>query len=249
MSPLTMDLSIFSKFNFESPPVGVKFLLNKPEGIKRLGKKLALCLMLKEAQQSKTPFYVALDDQDCEPAMYLFGYDISKQIEGGHFGAALGVFKEPRANQRIYQYIPRVEKGLVNYIAFSPLDKLSFDPDLLIILTDDVSQTEIILRAMGYTAGTLFTSKMTNVLGCSYLFMYPYLTGEVNYITTGLSFGMKQRKIFPPGRQLISIPYNWLPTIVQNLQEMDWVLPAYTEKGDEVVKQVFMELGLSPPQP
>jgi len=140
--------------------------------------------------------------------------------------------------------LARLPEGIVNYIAFSPLDKLPFDPDLLIILTDDISQTEIIFRAMVYTAGMPITSKMTNVLGCGYLFVYPYLTGEVNYITTGLAFGMKQRKVFPPGRQLISIPYNWLPTIVQNLQEMPWVLPAYTEEGDEVIKQAHIKLGL-----
>ncbi len=204
--------------------------------------------MLREAQQSKSPFYVDLDSHDCEPAKYLLGCDIPKQFESGRFGTALQIFKEPRANQRIYQYIPRVEKGIVNYIAFSPLDKLSFDPDLLIILTDDTDQSEIILRAMIYTAGVPLTSKMTNVLGCSYLFMYPYLTGELNYITTGLCFGMKSRKVFPPGRQIITIPYNWLPTIVQNLQEMPWVLPAYTEEGEEAVKQVYIKLGLSPPQ-
>ena len=56
-----------------------------------------------------------------------------------------------------------------------------------------------------------------------------YVTGKVNYSITGLSFGMKAKEIMPAGWILISIPYHWIPTIVQNLKEMEWVLPSYTE--------------------
>ena len=51
MRPLQTDMSIYSKFKFERPPVGVKYLFHKPEGIEPLDKSLALCEMLKEAQQ------------------------------------------------------------------------------------------------------------------------------------------------------------------------------------------------------
>lgn len=248
ISSIVLDISIFNKFNFESQPVGVKFMFKKPEGIEKLDDKLALCQMLKAAQHSKKSFYVDMDNQSCGVANLLFGYDIPKQYESGSFGAALGLFEEPRTNQKIYKYIMRMEKGIVNFIAFSPLYKMSFNPDLLIILTDDTDQTEIIMRAMAYTAGIPFTSKMTNVFGCSYIFTYPYLTGKINYITTGLSFGMKQRKVFPAGRHLISIPYNWLPTIVQNLHKISWVLPAYTERGSEAIMQAYIETGLPLPQ-
>lgn len=48
MKPLQTDLSIYGKFNFENPPVGVKYLFHKPEGIEPLDKSLALCEMLGE---------------------------------------------------------------------------------------------------------------------------------------------------------------------------------------------------------
>jgi len=35
---------------------------------------------------------------------------------------------------------------------------------------------------------------------------------------------------------LISIPYNWIPIITQNLQEMNWVPPSYTD-GREKFKE------------
>jgi len=55
MRPLQTDLSIFEKFNFEKPPVGVKFLFARPEGIKQPDKSIALCEMIKEGQQSGAP--------------------------------------------------------------------------------------------------------------------------------------------------------------------------------------------------
>lgn len=247
MNSIQPDLSIFNKFNFERPPVGVKFLFQKPEGIERLDKNLAFCEMAREAQQSGAPFYADLENLACKPSAYVWGHDISEVYKSGLFGVAIKAFKEARANKRIYQYMPRLAPGIVNYIAFAPLDKLSFDPDLLIILTDNTSQTEIVLRAIVYTDGEMWSSEMTNVLGCAWLFAYPFVTGKLNYMTTGLSCGMKARKVFPEGRQLISIPFNWLPTITQNLQEMEWVLPAYV--ADDIsgfVARIYTELGVSP---
>ncbi len=247
MSQISLDLSIFNKFNFKGLPVGVKFMFHKPEGIERLDTNMAFCTMIKEAQQREIPFYTDLENQACIPATYVLGYDLPRVIEGGYLGAALQIFKEAYAGRRPYEVIPRLEKGTVNYIVFSPLGKLSLNPDLLIIVTDDANQTEIILRAMSYTTGKILSSKTTNVLGCAWLYVYPYLTGELNYITAGLGFGMRVNKAFPLGRQIISIPFDWLLTIVSNLQEMPWVPPSYADESGEFDKKVFSELGLAPP--
>jgi uncharacterized protein (DUF169 family) len=167
--------------------------------------------------------------------------------KSGLLGVGIQAFKDARADKKIYQHVERLAPGTVNYMAFSPLDRLPFDPDILIILTDNTTQTEIILRALVYTDGELWYSEMTNVLGCSWLFAYPFNTGKVNYMTTGLSVGMKAKKVFPEGRQLISIPYNWLPTVTRNLGEMEWVLPAYvTEDLREFVAKIYEDLGLTP---
>ena len=248
MNSKSRDYSIFDKFNFERKPVGVKFLFNKPEGFERLDKNLAFCEMIKEAQMGEKPFYVEPENQACKPGAYVWGVDSPKAFESGLFGVALKVFKETRADVKIHQHVRRLEKGIVNYIGFSPLDRLPFDPDLLIVLTDNVSQSEIILRAMTYTTGQRLSSKMTFVMGCAWIIAYPYLTGEVNYVVSGLGSGIKAKKVFPEGRHIISIPYNWLPTITQNLQEMEWLLPLYTDEGDEVVERAYAELGLPHPK-
>jgi len=236
MSSIQRDLSIFSKFNFEHPPVGVKFLLNKPEGMDQLDRSLPFCEMIKEAQQRGTPFYFSKENEDCFGTKVLGMEDMPPFAESGQLGPKFEIFQEPRANSKLYQYLPKFPKGTVNYVALSPLDKLTFEPDLL-ILTTTPSQAEIVLRAMSYSTGEIWESKATGVLGCAWLYIYPYQSGKVNYTVTGLTFGMKAKQIFEEGWMLISIPYNWIPTITQNLQEMKWVLPSYTDGREQFIKR------------
>ncbi len=220
MSPIPKELAILKKFDFERPPVGVKFTSTKPEGIQRPGKVLDFCEMLAEAQQGRA-FYVTREDFTCIGPLMLGMVEGDTVFESGRVGPALGAYKDPRANRRIYQYLPRLAHNSVRYVAFAPLDKLSFDPDLLIIMAT-VSQAEILLRAKGYTTGETWSAEGTPVAGCTWLYLKPYLTGEVNLTVTGLGFGMKARRLFPEGRMLISIPWDKLPGMMQNLAEMEW---------------------------
>ena len=236
MRPLQIDLSIYSKFNFEKPPVGVKFLFTRPKGIEQIDKTLPLCEMFKAAQQRGTPFYFSKENENCVGKLVLGMEDMPLFVEAGELGPKFGIYQEPRANNKIYQYIPKFNRGIVNYVAFSPLNKLTFEPDLL-ILTTTPSQAEIVLRAMSYSTGEIWAPKATPVLGCAWLYIYPYQSGKVNYTVTGLAFGMKAKQIFEEGWMLISIPYNWIPTITQNLKEMEWVLPSYTEGREKFIER------------
>jgi hypothetical protein len=72
------------------------------------------------------------------------------------------------------------------------------------------------------------------------------VSGKVNYITTGLTLGLKGRRVYPEGLLLFSIPYDRIPMITQNLEKMEWLLPAYTDDTREKFlarrKRIFDEL-------
>jgi uncharacterized protein (DUF169 family) len=233
MQPLRTDFSIYSKFDFERPPIAVKYLFYKPEGIEPLGKSLALCEMLREAHERPTPFYFTREDESCFGKAFLGMAGSEPHIaDGGELGIKFGIFQEPRANARLRRGTYSIEPGTVNYVAFSRLDGLTFEPDLLLLMASP-GQAEILLRAMTYSTGELYESKATCIGGCSWLYAYPYLSGKVNYLVSGLAFGMKGRHVFPEGWLLVSIPYHWIPTITRNLAEMEWILPGYTLGKDE----------------
>jgi uncharacterized protein (DUF169 family) len=237
------DAAILNKFAFDVPPVGVKFLAKRPSKVSRLSGSMALCEMLKRAQEGNA-FYADKENHACDAGLYVLGQaDAPEPYVSGEFGAGLKIFEEPRSASRLYQYMPRISKGVVNYVAFSRLNKLPFDPDVLIILAK-TGQTEILLRAMSYRTGKPWLSKYSPAIGCAWIYVYPYLTGELNYTITGLGHGMRRRKLFPEGQQLVSIPFDILPSILQALKNMPWVLPAFEPDGDQFVKGVLDKLGL-----
>ena len=197
MCPKSRDYSIFDKFNFERKPVGVKFSILKPEGVKRLDKERTLCEMLREAQEDG-PFYAGEEDFRCVEPMLLGMEDFEPILVSGLFAAEEKLFKEANACRKMYQYIPKMMKGSVRYIALSPIDQLPFDPDVLVI-TANVLQAQTLLRSVGYSTGESFSSRGTPVISCSWIFIYPLITGEMNYTITGLGIGMGLLDVFPPG--------------------------------------------------
>ena len=243
MSNVQKELAIFGKFGFEIPPVGVKYLATKPEGLEKLDQIFDFCEMLAESQQGKA-FYVASDNFTCVGPLLLGMVAEDPIFESGQVGPKLEAFRDVRANRRIYQHIPRLKQNVINYVLFAPLAEMLFEPDVLVI-TATVSQAEIILRARGYSTGEPWSARGTTVAGCSWLYLYPYLSGEMNFTVTGFGFGMRARRLFPEGMVLISIPWDLLPGIIGNLQDMNWIPHSYTigrEAHKKKVRGILEEL-------
>jgi uncharacterized protein (DUF169 family) len=232
------DLSIFDKFKFSLKPVAIKFLLFKPEGISKLKKKLSICEMIGEAQKT-APFYAAQDNFTCVEPILLGMAEGDPIFESGHIGQELHIFEESRSNRRLYHYITKLEKNSVNYVAFSSTDKLTFTPDILILSANPV-QLEIILRAMCFATGKMWTSQGTPVMECSWILTYPYIHGEMNYLITDCSHGMTAKQIYPPGTILVSIPYDRISQLIDGLEKIEWY-PKLMTDGKEYHDKVFRE--------
>lgn len=237
-----LDFSIFKDFGFEYEPVGVKFVLTKPDDLPLLTEKMAMCEMLKAAQNSETGFYASNESHGCGVGPYILGQtDDDPGMLSGQIGPRIGAYQDARANRQVYLNMPKLAKGTGPYTLFQRLDGISFDPDLVII-TAKPSQAEIILRAKGYRDGSGWNARGTLVAGCACLYTYPYLSGELNMMVTGLHHGMKVRELFPEGLLFLSIPFNLLPEIIFNLKEMQWDLPQY-HWGKETHVKYMREIG------
>jgi uncharacterized protein (DUF169 family) len=222
MAEEARDYSVLDKFNFERKPVGVRFMVTRPKGINRLDKELNMCEMLGEAQKGNA-FYVGEEDLVCVGVeqMILGMKDAEPLLVSGYFGGEEGLFKGDNACRAMYDYLPRMQKGSVKYVAFAPLDKMTFEPDVLII-TANINQAQTILRSINFSTGKPFTSMATPVVACSWIYVYPVVSGELNYFVTGLGLGMQALNIFPPGLFLISVPFQRIPTMLENLKVMPY---------------------------
>jgi uncharacterized protein (DUF169 family) len=240
MIPLETDLSVFGKLGLERPPVGMKYLFGKPEGIEKIDKKLALCEMIKEAQQRKEPFYFTKEEEECAGKIALGMAETGAGTMAGEIGGGGRIFHDSRANSnliyKVHQNYPDPAPGSINYVAYAQLDRLTFEPDLLVIV-GTAEQAETVMRAMAYTTGELYRSVVSTVFACASLYVYPYQTGNVNYVVTGMTFGMRGKKVFPSGLVLIVIPYQWIPTVAYSLNNMELVPEAFKQDRDEFVEQ------------
>ena len=104
MGTTKRDLSILEEFNLKMKPVGIKFLLYKPDGINKLDKNLSICEMIREAQGSE-PFFATVDNFTCVGPLITGMAEGDPVFESGHIGENLNIFEEARANRRLYHYI------------------------------------------------------------------------------------------------------------------------------------------------
>ena len=106
MSLTKKDFTILEKFEFERPPIAVKYTFKRPEGIDRLDESATLCTMLSIAQKGDA-FYADKNNLTCGSAQ--LGMDVrmdeasvraSRMGKSGEFSTALKVFEEPRTGAK-----------------------------------------------------------------------------------------------------------------------------------------------------
>lgn len=212
--------SALQALDLDHPVIAVKFSASEPTTLPRLNKSIALCEMLKEAQGGE-PFYASQDEQGCRAGSYVLGQiDHDPVMEGGGIGPVIGVYETAQANQRIYTDMVRFSPGSAPYTWFARLADLTFDPDLIIV-TATPFQAEVILRAHGYKTGAAWEARGTTVIGCACLYAYPYLTGKLNILISGLHHGMRARKLFPEGLLFLAIPSVLITEVLDNLAIME----------------------------
>jgi uncharacterized protein (DUF169 family) len=142
-------------------------------------------------------------------------------INEAQTGPPFCMFKTPGANRRIYDYVPHFAKDAVKYITCATVDKMTFEPDLL-IFTTDVPQAEILLRASSFHDGKMWHSQGSTCLACAWIFAHPYLNGRMNYTVSGLGYSMKARQALPEGHIIIVFPFDQISSLVENLNDMEW---------------------------
>jgi len=144
-------------------------------------------------------------------------------------GVKLGMFDSPRANLRTARFLPVMKPGTVNYVIFSTLEKMTFDPDVMVFsATPDVA--EMVLRAYSYSDGEPYSSTCTPIAGCAWTLIYPFIYSKINFVVPALVHGMHGREIYPTDTMLISVPYNCLPQMLDNLKYMDLHLSGHAGK-------------------
>ena len=226
------DFSVIDRLGLSLPPVGLYYDLFKPEGLPPLESEpvRSLCEILRHAQETGEPFYFSKDHPENCVGKIMVGMDsFPPSAESGQIGPRLGVFDAARCNARLYYSVKRLPCGSVNYVSFVPYKHLKSVPDVL-VFAGPAAKLEPVLRAATYSTGESYRSECTPVMGCSWFMVYPYMTGKINFVVPAFVHGPHGRRLWDPDTVVVSVPYQWIPTVIGNLGEMPFDLPGHASK-------------------
>ena len=231
------ERDLFKKLELNYPAVAVKFCRNRPLGYEQAEGEKPLCTYLIQAQKEEKAFYITIDNESCMGKVVLGMESLESPMGSVHLsglvGKNFGAYRTPAANARLYYEAPMLKLGAVNYVLFCPVSLCEFNPDLIVCVAD-AEKTEILLRASSYISGDLWESKCSYVMSCAWTYIYPYLSGKVNHLFTGMHLGLRKFGDYPAGLHIITIPYQKLPEMTEALSEMEWELPLFrTGDGEE----------------
>lgn len=227
-------LKYFEETELDYCPVAVKFCHNVPLGYRFEETDIPLCNHLKMVQESKATYYIDIAAEGCMGKNVMGAKPIEPFAQSGAVGFQHGIFSQQSCNARLYYQIECFKPHTVNYILFGPAAKVDFDPDLIIIVAN-TRAADIVMRALSYDTGDLYESKSTSVLGCHWLFNYPYMSGKANFMITGMHFGMNRAKLYAPGLHVISIPYTKFQSFFHGLSAMEWdLVPLKTDEASKL---------------
>lgn len=218
------ERSIFAKLGLPYEAVAVKFCRNRPEGYEHSGGTEMLCAFLKKAQTEGKAFYITVDNESCMGKVVLGMAELECNHGSGQVGQEMGVFRTAAANARLYYEAPSFKRGTVNYVLFCPVSLCNFSPDLVICVADTESG-QLLLRASSYRSGEVWESKCSFVMSCAWTYVYPYISGKINHLFTGMHLGLRIQGLYPAGLHILSIPYQKLDEVVDSLYEMEWYPP------------------------
>ena len=229
----------FEKLNLTYPAVAVKFCRNRPKGFPQVEGSDKLCLYLLKCQKENTAFCVAAENECCMGS-YALGFRPLDDFHGsGEVGFRTGAFRTAAANSHLYYEAPTLKTGVTNFVVFCPVSKCSFDPDLIVCVTE-TSTAQVLLRASSYRSGDIWESKCSYVMSCAWTYAYPYLSGKVNHLFTGMHLGLKMFGDYPAGLHIISIPYQKIDEMVDSLYEMGWD----SGNSEDAMRKVFETMDL-----
>ena len=239
------ERKLFKKLELDYPAVAIKFCRNRPLGFEQTDGQKPLCTYLIQAQKEEKAFYITVENESCMGKVVLGMESLESPMGSVHLsgfvGKNFGAYRTPAANARLYYEAPMLKMGAVNHVLFCPVSLCEFNPDLIICVAD-AEKTEILLRASSYISGDLWESKCSYVMSCAWTYIYPYLSGKVNHLFTGMHLGLRKFGDYPAGLHIITIPYQKLPEMTEALSEMEWELPLFrTDAGEESAEKKMDE--------
>ena len=202
-------------------PVGVKISKEKEtpdtyrSPVNIAGHRLNICQGVNMARRYGWNIGFAQEDMACPLSIPIFGFcedpDFVTRGEIIHPDFTLTI----EAGARTQSMQPKAPVGSIGSILLGPLNRVDFDPDLVLVYGSPAQIIRLVQGAL-YHEGGAIESKFSGRCACSQEFIYPYLSGKCNVIIPAQ--GERLFAMTADDEMVFSIPGSQLATVLEGLE-------------------------------
>jgi len=202
------------------PPIAISLGKAPPSGLSKLKSKMEFCRMWAKAMKGEA-FFATAENHNCFPGMHHLGLrDWSDKESVRRFWVEEVRTHSQSAVDKYISSLPSLKPEEAGLICISPLEKVSFEPDLVLVRCDS-EQAMLLLWAYTYNTGELVYGH-TGTAMCSTLVVRPYLTKKPSFSIGDLGgryiVGLSGEEI------MASIPYRLFDSMFGTIKSRleDW---------------------------
>ncbi|WP_407355940.1 DUF169 domain-containing protein [Methanolobus sp. WCC5] len=190
-----------------------------PAGIPRIDENTRHCQMVDNVRRLGTQFHSLLDDHMCKGGAAVMGLtEMSPKLRTGEVYYNLNHFHSLDSAKATMEKVPMVPGNSVKAVVYSPLEKATFTPDVILIIArpkEIMELSQALLHKSGGRVNAGFAGKQSV---CADGVAYPYLSGEAG-VTIGCSGSRKYTGI-QDEEMIMSIPVDMLESLVESAKAM-----------------------------
>jgi uncharacterized protein (DUF169 family) len=199
------------------PPVGIKFLEKNtaiPEASLARGHRF--CQLIMRARHGEE-LVLTPETISCPGAAAALGFKpLPPNLEAGQMLKAFGIFADQGKGARTIRAMPRLELGRYAGIIAGPLDRITFEPDGIIIEDEAEKLMWIALAWLNRQGGRLEFSTAILQAMCVDCAVIPFTQHRMN-MTFGC-YGCRDATDMKPGEASLGFPADGLEELASNLQ-------------------------------
>jgi uncharacterized protein (DUF169 family) len=216
-----IDEAMSTYVKHQTSPLAIKMLKSDneiPQGAKRplrdYGASFTLCQALALGRRDELTIILDKESQSCPIALVGLGFVRPEEYLSGKY--ALAPTNQPiEARKKAAAAIPRFQFGKFKSMVISPIQKSTFDPDVIIFYGNG-AQVMRMIQAAVFASGESLTSKSTGAGGCLLPVVASILEGKCKYAVPGN--GERRLGLIADGELSFAMPKNRFEEVVRGLQ-------------------------------
>ena len=206
--------------NLEGSPVAFKFCKTSddiPEGMTHISETVRHCQMVGMARNEGKIFYATVDNHSCMGGSWALGLrELTPTLKSGEFYYKLGKFESWPACKRTIDHVPHVEPLTTYATLYAPLEKTTFDPTIVLIISKPKAMLKIAQSTL-YRLGGRINSHFSGIQSvCSDACAQVYLYGSPNF-SLGCD-GSRKFSGIEEGEMVMGIPIEMVSEIASSLK-------------------------------